>query len=131
MTKTNDLELAEWAKGLTAKMTELVSLARSGQLNNVLYSGTIKIPTEGYKSLDFSVPFASVAVQASATSGDVTVHSAGPENTAPIEGVGLITVAPDGFVCIPLTGNQLTIYGAAGDLVYVAVLSKPVPPSAA
>lgn len=129
--KNDPSELVDVARALVAHSTELAELTRGLTLNHVLFSGTVRLGSDGTYSVDFPVSFASVAVQASATGGDITVAAATRSSTTPTEGEGVWTVGPDAFLCIPMTGNTLTLYGAAGDLVGLAVLSRPQPPSAA
>jgi hypothetical protein len=124
-------ELADATRQLTDRMTELTALTRGNHLNNILWSGTVTIPANGFHTFNFHVPMASVAVQASITAGLVTVVSDPPANPVPVDGPGVYTVGPDAFLCIPMTGRTLTIYGTVGDRVLVAVSSKPWPPAGA
>jgi hypothetical protein len=118
---------------LSGRLTELGALVRGLSVNNVLFSGTVVIPTAGYAQLDnFTVSMASVAILAGGTAaGGAVATNAPPANTAPTSGVGVVPVRPGMFVCAPLTGTTLTIYGQPGDTLFVAVSSRPWPPFAA
>ncbi len=118
-------------RALVGRTTELVEASRGLALNHVLYSGTILIPAVGYESLEFSVPMAAVMVNASDSAGDVAAASAPPTDPAPTYGKGVVTVSPGAMLTVPMTGPTLTIYGAAGDLVYVAVWTRAQPPAGA
>ncbi|HJW61415.1 MAG TPA: hypothetical protein VJ931_17425 [Actinomycetota bacterium] len=118
---------------LAGRLTELGSLVRGLSINNVLFSGTVVIGADGYTTLDnFTVDMASVAILSGATAaGGAVAVNAPPANTPPTSGVGVLPVRPGMFVCAPLVGNVLTIYGEAGDVVWVGVSSRPWPPVAA
>jgi hypothetical protein len=126
-------DLVDTARALIAGLTEVASLGRGLQLNHVLFSGSVILQGTGVgvSQQDWSVPFAMVAVQCASTSGGVTVAADTQANQAPTDGVGVFHVGPDAMMCWPITGRVLTIYGTPGDIVDVAVFSKPMPPSAA
>lgn len=133
MTATDiDPRVASALENLAGRMTELGALVRGNSIDNILFSGTVVIGSDGYATLDnFQVNMSSVAILAGSNASGGTVATNSPPNqVAPTSGTGVVPVRPGWFVCVPLVGNQLTIYGAPGDTVYVAVSSKPWPPSA-
>lgn len=125
MTDTADLVNA--LRALEGRVTELAELSRGNIVNHVLFSGTIQIPASGTFSMDFAVPMASVAVQASITGGSITVAAAPLSTTAPSSGIGVASIDTNALLCIPMTGRILSFYGSSGDLIYVAVSTRPWP----
>ena len=126
-----DTDLAEALRALAGRITELNELTRGNLVNHVLYSGTVVVGAAGYVSIDFAIPMASVMIQASGTFGYVTVAAAPPASSAPTSGAGVVAVGPDAMLSVPLTGTVLTVYGTAGDLVYLGVWSRAQPPAGA
>jgi hypothetical protein len=123
--------LADAVGVLVGRLTELNELARGNLLNHVLYAGTRAIPAGGVLTLDFDVPMASIAVGAVATAGELTAVAGPPAIEAPPSGVGVLPVRPGWWIGTPMTGNTLTIYGQAGDVVWVGAWSRPQPAFAA
>lgn len=126
-----DTDLADALRVLAGRVTELNELTRGNIANHVLHSGTVVVGADGYVSLDFAIPMASVMVQASDTFGYVTIAAAPPASSPPTSGAGVVAVGPDAMLAVPLTGTVLTVYGTAGDLVYLGVWSRAQPPAGA
>lgn len=130
--RTAEAEIGSALNKLADRLTELGALVRGNSVNNILHSGTVVIGSAGHATLDnFTVSMASVFIVAGASaSGGAVATNAPPTNVAPTSGVGVVPVRPGWAVCAPLVGTTLTIYGNAGDSIYVAVCSRPWPPFA-
>ena len=115
--------LTERLEHLHARETETAALLRGLSLNNVLFSGSITIPSSGVWSKDFSVPFAAVGLYATAAltvTNDAGADSAGPGAAGP----GICHVPASSFVQRNIAGRTVSIYGAAGTVVDLEVLAK-------
>jgi hypothetical protein len=122
----------EGLEPLAGRMTEYAAALRGNSLNQILRSETIIIGgTSGrsYSHRNFAVPFAMVG--AWALEDEITVV-AGPVqgDTAPRSGIGVMPVMAGTPVVWPLTGNELAIYGTAGQRVLLAVWARAVDPAA-
>lgn len=122
-------QLVDATRLLAHRLTQLTSLTRGLVLNDVLHSGTRIIPTEGHVALEFQVPMASVVIDTFAAAADVTI-AAGPPAARPTHGIGVAHIGPGTYRTYPLTGNVLTVYGTAGDQVYIGVSARPWDPGA-
>lgn len=122
-----DHELATLSAALIlTRITELVGLVRGNVLNHVLYAGSVVLDDNGVAELGTAVNFATVAVRD--TGGDgLTVTTEPLRESAPGSGTGVILVTD--FLCWPLVGTVLTIYGTPGTVVNVALYADPQPPS--
>lgn len=116
---------------MIGRLTELNELTRGNLLNHVLYAGTRVLPAGGVDHVDFKVPMASVAVGAVACAGKVTAVAGPPAGSAPAGGVGVLPVRPGWWVGAPMTGPSVTLYGAAGDVVWLGAWARPQPAFAA
>lgn len=113
---------------LAHKHTELVGELRGLFLNNVFFQALVQIDANGQFARNFQLPFAAVAVWNHSTHA-VTVAAEGPQAIAPTLGNGTTRINAGRFACVPMTGNQLTIYGTAADLVTLAVYNREQPPN--
>lgn len=107
----------------TTRQTGLLAELKGLSLNDVLQSGTVLLDANGQAELHSSVPYASVGVWS--YGAEVTVTSATAAADAPAYGLGVIPVPAGAAIVWPLTGTSLTIHGTAGELVLVALWSKP------
>ena len=123
-------------KSTTAELAQWRNLA----INGVLFVGVATFdgtaPAIGHVSLTVGTPFGGVAVWNNLGAGLVTVQSGGPSDTVPAlpsggqAQPGRLVIPGGGFVCAPLVGRTLTLYGLAGAAVNVVLTVNPYPPGA-
>lgn len=109
------------------RMTQFIDEFRGLSLNAILYSGLVAFDANGVAEVRIHVPCASVAVW-NHTATNVTLAAASNAGAAPAQGIGVTKINAGRWACVPLTGALLTLYGAAGTAVTVAVYAKPQPP---
>lgn len=112
-----------------SRLTQAVERFRGNALNHVLFSGTAQIPATGdlFWTTQTEVPFARVIIVPVAA--DLRIENAGPRDTPAgakvARGMWWCPVAA-GRLDIPLTGNVLTVYGAANTFFSLALLANPI-----
>lgn len=115
--------LAAFANQAT-RLTEELAQLRGLSLNHVLWSGTVVLDDTGVASIQVSTTYASFGAWALGDAITVTNSSSGGE--APSAGAGVFPMPAGSTMVWPLVGHELVIYGTPGDLVIVALTSKPV-----
>jgi len=106
---------------LAAALKELV-------IAECLHTATLLIGSGGYAEYDWTSGFASVALTNLSTE-TVTVTTATPADTAPLQGPGVVLVPAGKGAVYNIASHSLTIYGNPGDQVVVSVFSRPQPPA--
>jgi hypothetical protein len=130
-------EVAALREALEGNLSELVSLFRGMQANNVLWSGEVNLDASGQWSQSWAVPLAAVAWWPALEAGITTLTTDGPAGVAPTNGPGVfvfpvVNVAnPLAGRVFPALGRQLTIYGTANVVRagMLAVYSAPQNPA--
>lgn len=111
-------------QGLQGRFTDAVDALRGLVVNGVLFTGAVKLDTNGQYHIDFVVPFGYVAVGNNDVS-KVTVHNDAPMSSAPTQGIGVHTVGAGKQAGFPLAGRLLTLYGTPGAIVMLGVYDRP------
>jgi hypothetical protein len=113
-----------------SRLTQAVERFRGNALNHVLFSGTGRIPAAGdaFWTTQTEVPFARVIILPIVN--DLRIEATGPRDSGAAgakEGRGMwwCPVAAQRLE-IPLVGNVLTVYGAAGTFFDLALLANPI-----
>lgn len=115
-------EMLEQLKYVNAHLTQAAEKTGSGVVNHVLEVATRTFPTSGLLVLEFGVPCGSILVN-NVGNATVTVHAAGPQATAPTDGVGVYKVATGTDRAVNVGGRQVTLYGTAGQQVCYQALT--------
>jgi hypothetical protein len=127
-------ELRELAKSLdlylarldlvAARMTETADLVRGLVLNDVLFSGSVVLDAYGRWSISFQAPFAQVAAL-NPSAAVLTVTNAPMADSAPPQGSGVAHIPASSFSRRNIAGRAVTLYGTAGTVVDLEVLTRP------
>lgn len=118
--------LAGVLTAVEGRLTQLVDSIRGQVVNGVLFAGTVQLDaTSGTYTMDFEVPFGSVAV-GNGGIGTLTFQNDGVQVSAPTTGVGVFTVEPGKQATVPVAGRALTLYGVPGTLVQLNVYDRPL-----
>ena len=89
-------------------------------------AGSASFITRSYGVAAGSLRYSGIPVVATAT---VTISSGGPSPSGVPNGTGCHKVLANQVVTVPLASREWTVYGAAGDVVNVAVFTKGVDPN--
>lgn len=117
--------LAGALAAIEGRLTQMVDSIRGQVINGVLFAGTVLLDGNGMFTLDFEVPFGSVAI-GNNSSATVGFQNEGPQTSAPSSGVGVFTVGAGRDATIPIAGRALTLYGPAGGSVQLSVYDRPL-----
>lgn len=127
--------IAETIQAVGGYTSELASLIRGQQANSVLWSGTVRLDAAGAFTIDFSVPYASVAIWPASTGGALTILVDAPmASPPPTDGPGVFVIPLVAATevrgrCFPALGRSLTIVGTPGAIAgMLAVFSRVQPP---
>lgn len=122
-------ELLAELRAQRAQSTDLVHQVASQLRNDVLWSGTMPIGSDGWGERDARGDYAAAMVT-NATTSTVTVTSNPPASGPPSQGAGVHVIPAGTFAVVNMAGNSLTVYGTAGTKVSVQLFTKPQPPTA-
>jgi hypothetical protein len=112
---------------LDEKMTAQISQLVSNQLNGVIRTETLILDAAGQAYRRSTVPIASIT--AWAYGGDITLEAASPQSgAAPTNGIGLLPIPAGQLATLPLAGDQVTVYGTAGQRVLLVLWAIPQAP---
>lgn len=115
---------------LRAHTTEVASLLTGLSKNGVLGVGIANIAADGSWSKSWRAPFAAVAIVNPSAGALLVAAAVGESGQPPGNGPGMFRVPAAAFICFPLTGPNLTVYGAVAAEFSYAVYTHPQPPSA-
>jgi len=96
---------------------------------SVLACETWQFDSHGVITRSWHVPFASVAVDARASTQPVTVTSSPVSEVIPTSGVGLAVIPTGKAAVCNIAGRALTLYGKAGDTVTIQVFPAAQSPA--
>lgn len=119
---------SEIADAIREQASSFSELAAGLKANGALWSGTMRIGTDGTKVWDAHVNFASLTIRAHGADVVVAQSSA---SSVPTEGVGTFLIRGGTMRTVAMAGNQFCLFGTPGAYVEVtAWVHQQVPVSA-
>jgi hypothetical protein len=109
---------------IAGRMTETADLVRGLVVNDVLFSGSVVLDAFGRFTMTFQAPYAQVAAL-NPSAAILTVTNAPMADSAPSQGSGVTHIPASSFSRRNIAGREVTLYGTAGTVVDLEVLTKP------